>query len=265
MTTQTPPLPPTEDELHAWVDGQLPPGRAAEVTHWLGQSPDDAAKVRAWQQQRRALQALGARLLEESVPQAMRETIQPRRPFPWQQAWVASLLLTLGFAGGWVSHTKAPVQTVATAPAFVREAQAAHVVYTPDQRHPVEVGAKEETHLIQWLSRRLGTPLKAPHLESEGFSLIGGRLLSGEDNQPRALFMYENSHGERITLHVSARPADQGTAKSAAPDTAFQFNRVQDTETFYWVDQRLGYALSGNLPRTQLAQIAAHVYPQLLP
>ena len=264
MTTP-PPLPPAEDELHAWVDGQLPPDRAAEVALWLEQSPNDAARVRAWQHQRQALQALGARLLDDKVPSAMRETIQPRRPFPWQQVWVAGLLLGLGFAGGWVSHTGTPLQTSATAPAFVREAQAAHVVYTPDQRHPVEVGAKEEAHLVQWLSRRLGTPLKAPHLESEGFSLMGGRLLSGEDRQPRALFMYENGRGERITLHVSARPADQGAAGGAAPDTAFQFNRAQHTDTFYWVDQRMGYALSGNLPRAQLAQIAAHVYPQLLP
>ena len=54
---------------------------------------------------------------------------------------------------------------------FARDAMAAHVVYSPEVRHPVEVAAAEQQHLVQWLSKRLGTQLKAPVLQAQGFDL----------------------------------------------------------------------------------------------
>lgn len=271
MTSDNP-TPPTEAELHAWVDGHLAPDRVATVAQWLQHSPTDTERVRAWKNQRQALQALGSEVLNESIPLPLLNTVQPQRSFSWQQGLAACVLLSVGFAGGWSLHPprQPSLDASATTPSFVREAQAAHVVYTPEKRHPVEVGAQEQTHLIQWLSRRLGTPLKAPMLDGEGFSLVGGRLLAGDNAQPRALFMYENSAGQRVTLHISTMPVSSAPPESlgAAVDStnaAFHFNRVNDTETFYWVEDHLGYALSGNLPRATMAQLAEQVYPQLLP
>ena len=39
---------------------------------------------------------------------------------------------------------------------FARQAVLAHVVYSPEVRHPVEVRAAQQEHLVQWLSKRLG-------------------------------------------------------------------------------------------------------------
>ncbi|MGB6467713.1 MAG: anti-sigma factor, partial [Xanthobacteraceae bacterium] len=37
-----------EDELNAYVDGELPADRRMAVEAWLATHPDDAAKVGAW-------------------------------------------------------------------------------------------------------------------------------------------------------------------------------------------------------------------------
>src|SRR6185295_12547560 len=50
--------------------------------------------------------------------------------------------------------------------------------------------AAGEQHLLPWLSRRVGTPLRAPDLASFELKLLGGRLLPGPRG-PAALFMYE--------------------------------------------------------------------------
>ncbi|MBE0586495.1 MAG: anti-sigma factor, partial [Hydrogenophaga sp.] len=42
MTSDNP-TPVTDAELHAWVDGQLPPELAPVVSDWLLQHPDDVA------------------------------------------------------------------------------------------------------------------------------------------------------------------------------------------------------------------------------
>ena len=141
-------------------------------------------------------------------------------------------------------------------PSLARNAAMAHVVYTPEVRHPVEVGADQEVHLLQWLSKRLGTPINAPHFGKEGFDLVGGRLLPGERG-PVAQFMYQDRGGRRLTLYVRGDPDNR--------DTAFRFAQEGKVGVFYWLDGRLGYALSGEIPRAELPAMADSAYRQLNP
>jgi anti-sigma factor RsiW len=130
-------------------------------------------------------------------------------------------------------------------------------VYTPEVRHPVEVGADQEEHLVKWLSKRLGTDLRVPKLGSQGFDLVGGRLLSGPQG-PVAHFMYQDAKGQRLTLYVSAQ-------KGEGRDTAFRFSQEDRVAVFYWVDRNYGYALSGELRRDVLLTVADAVYKQINP
>jgi anti-sigma factor RsiW len=257
----------SDAELQAWVDGQLPADRVAAVSAWLQAHPDDARRVHAWQGQRQALQALHRDLLDEPVPLALARATRPRRALSWPHGMAAALLLAIGFGSGWwvrpdtastaSDRTKQPTFAL-DVPSFVREARGAHAVYVPEQRHPVEVGAGEQAHLVQWLSKRLGRSLKAPILDREGFALIGGRLVSNEGGQPRALLMYERSGGARVTLHVSAL---EGALASELAN--FQFASAGSMQTFYWVQGSAGYALSGNVDRATLARLADATYAQL--
>src|ERR1700742_3097777 len=43
-----PKIPVTEDELHAYVDNELPAERRGDVEAWLAAHPDDAARVQSW-------------------------------------------------------------------------------------------------------------------------------------------------------------------------------------------------------------------------
>ena len=143
---------------------------------------------------------------------------------------------------------------------IARQAALAHVVYVPEVRHPVEVGADQEAHLVAWLSKRLGTAVRAPQLGEAGFALVGGRLLPGtpEDRAPVAHFMYQDSKGARLTLYVR-------TNAEASRESAFRYAQEKNVGVFYWVDQKLGYALSGEIERAELLRVANVVYKQLNP
>ncbi|MEX8192333.1 anti-sigma factor family protein [Comamonas guangdongensis] len=256
---------PDESMLHAWMDGELSPESAAAVAQWLAAHPDEAARMAALQAQTAGLQALHVQVLDEPVPQQLHRALQRRASLQWQwpHALAAGLMLSVGLGVGYgVGHGRAaipPVRAEARLPLFVREAAAAHAVYVPEQRHPVEVTAQQQAHLVQWLSKRLGVRLKAPVLEAQGFLLMGGRLLPGEGGQARAQFMYEDDAGQRVTLYVSvlARPGAQ-----AAP-VAFQWASEGSTHGFYWMDGQQGYALSAALPRERLQLLADAIYRQL--
>ncbi|MGA0612537.1 anti-sigma factor family protein [Caldimonas sp. KR1-144] len=259
--------PPERHELHAWLDGELSSARAAEVEAWLAEHPQDAAEVAAWRAQGAGLRALHGELLDEPVPLSMQRALRPRRWAPPRGAVAAALLagaaLLVGFGSGWgLRSLTLPAPTLARAapatPAFVREAAAAHVVYQPEKRHAVEVPAAQQEHLVQWLSKRLATPLSVPVLDAAGFTLVGGRLLPGANGEARGQFMYENGAGTRVTLYVSVLPSS-----SAAAPPAFDFAGDGRTNSFYWIDGRQGYALSGQLSRAELGALAQAVYAQL--
>lgn len=256
---------PDETTLHAWVDGELQPDAAAAVAQWLAEHPDEAARMAAIQAQNASLQALHAQLLEEPVPpQLIRSLQKPALQWRWPHALAAGLMLSvglgLGYGAGQQKSGSPPADTAAQLPGFVREAAAAHAVYVPEQRHPVEVAAQQQAHLVQWLSKRLGVALKPPVLEAQGFHLMGGRLLPGETGQARAQFMYEDQAGQRVTLYVSVLNPE--TAATSAP-ASFQWSSDGASHGFYWIEGRQGYALSASLPRERLQALANAVYQQL--
>src|SRR5262249_44593835 len=103
-----------------------------------------------------------------------------------------------GGVGGRAIHRRGAQRPPALPPG---EALNAHRLYVTEVRHPIEVQAGED-HLLPWLSRRVGTNLRAPNLESYSLKLLGGRLLPGI-NGPAAMFMYETPAGERYTFYCS--------------------------------------------------------------
>ena len=243
----------TETDLHAYVDGRLSGSDRADVEAFIAAHPEEAERVRAWREQAGALRSLYDPILDEAVPAELAAV--PARP-AWHRYAFAAGVFMVGIALGWVAKGTL-VPGAQSAPSLARQAAIAHVVYAPEVRHPVEVPAAEEQHLVRWLSKRVGKDLQIPHLVPLGYDLVGGRLLSGPQG-PVAHFMYQDARGQRLTLYVSR-------TRGEPRDTAFRFSQEDRVSVFYWVDGNFGYALSGEIGREQLLKIANVVYKQLNP
>lgn len=248
--------PVTETELHAFVDGRLPPARAVEVAQHLAQHEADARRVAEYRAQNENLRAAYDALLVEPLPDRLQSAGDRRPRQTWYRYAAAAMLMLASGTAGWHLHERVS-GTRAQTTQIARVAAMAHVVYSPEVRHPVEVGADQEEHLVRWLSKRLGTSLKIPHLAPQGYALVGGRLLPGERG-PAAQFMYQDAKGQRLTLYVRV------SSDVRAP-TAFRFAQENGVGVFYWLDGRLGYALSGEADRGELLRVADAVYQQLNP
>lgn len=241
----------TEADLHAYVDGQLDAARRAAVESYLATNPAEADRIEAYREINKALRSLNEPQLKESVPTELLRPFAEHRPlYPLRIAASITWLLVGGIAG-WLLHVTEP-SPQSFAQELVKDAVFAHVVYTPEIRHPVEVAADQEQHLIQWLSRRLGAPVRAPQLSSLGYELIGGRLLPAEGT-PAAQFMYQNRQGNRLTLYLRT-----GVEQNRA--TGFEYSLQDKVSVFYWFDGPFGYALSGELEKGELLRIATAIY-----
>lgn len=265
----SPPLPITEADLQAWIDGLLPEARRAEVDAYLASHPAEAERLAAYRAQNEALRRLFDPVLQESVPPRLHRTERPLRSVRVQRIAAAAAFAFIGVAAGWTvrghiderarlaqSSQSAQATVMASAEAALpRQAALAHVVYSPDVRRPVEIGAEQEDQLVAWLSKRIGADVKPPRLSQIGYELIGGRLLPGA-NGPVAQFMYHDQSGQRLTLYVS-------TEHPTSRETGFRFTQEGPVNVFYWIDGRFGYAISAGIDRAELSRVAAEVHRQL--
>ena len=190
----------------------LPQSRRAEVEAWFAAHPDEAERAAAYR----------------GLNEHLRLQYDPCWTSPCRSAWSARRGAARACArSAWRPAGLRWASPSARSPAgsctpcrrrcpsrsprprsIARRAALAHATYSPEVRHPVEVGADQEQHLVAWLSKRLGGDVRAPKLDGEGMALVGGRLLPRRP-RPVAQFMYQSAQGRRVTLYVRTEGPDQ--------------------------------------------------------
>ncbi len=249
--------PVTEDELHAYVDGELPADRKEAIANWLTDHPEQAALVASWRAQAKSIRARYGAVGEEPVPERLKlEQVinadrKNGRSWAAMAAAAAIVAFILGGGTGWLARGAS-----AAAPTgfdvIASEALDAYKLYVVEVRHPVEVPGSERAHMTQWLSKRLGEDLRIPDLQAIGLKLIGGRLLPGPTGAA-AFYMYESPSGERFTIYC---------AKAGVPQTALRYTKDEQFAAFYWVDDKIAYVVSGPADRERLESVTKSVYEQ---
>ncbi len=256
MTVDNTPV--THDELHALVDGELPADRQEAVSAWLATHPEDAALVAAWRAQAETIRARYGAAAAEPIPErlALDNVIRNSARSGWRNIAAAAAIAAImagsvGGIAGWMARG-ASASAPTSFESFTNDALAAHRLYIGEVRHPIEVRAAE-AHLLPWLSRRLGTNVRAPDLSSFDLTLLGGRLLPGM-NGPAALFMYESGSGERFTLYSS---------KLALDRSGLRYNANEQFAAIHWIEGGYGYVVSGPIDKPRLKAIARASYEQM--
>ncbi len=155
----------TEDELHVYVDGELPADRR-ERRRGLACKPSGGCRprrrlARAGRGHPRALW----RVINEPVPDRLDAQAdhaaagapgaRSRRRPRWRRSSSAAP------PAGWRAALRRRRRTRSRP--FTADALDAHKLYISEVRHPIEVKADED-HLLPWLSKRVGTTLRAPDL-----------------------------------------------------------------------------------------------------
>jgi anti-sigma factor RsiW len=254
-----------ESDFHAWLDGRLTAERAEAVETYFAAHPEQREQWSQCAEQREALRMAFAAPAAEAIPRRLRlaQVMASRRRRSRRQLMriaAAVALVMFGGIGGWTARGVAPdLASSASGQLASRvfdDAIAAHRTFSVETRHPIEVAANEEMHLVQWLSKRLGHRLIAPDLDALGFRLMGGRLLSAEGG-PAALFMYEDGKGTRLSCYY--------LSVDVAGETEFKYREENGVGAFYWVDDGLAYAIAANAPRELLLKVAEIVYQQNWP
>ena len=230
--------PPSEQDLHAYIDGYLDPKDAARVAAYLARHPEAAALVEAYCAQTAGLHALYDKILDEPLPEPMLALLRRRRSAAISRrltvAPAALALLTASAAMGWWFNELRHGREAAGPAALVAEAQRAHRLFTGDEPWASDFGAQRYADLAQSLSERIGAPVTLPEVERVGLSLRGVRLVPRSAGTA-AVIVYRDGTG---------RPASLFVATVATADAPPRADSSGDVTTLYRVANGVGYALT---------------------
>jgi anti-sigma factor RsiW len=250
------------DTLHAFADGQLGEAERAAVERHLATHPEAAAEVANWQRQNEALSALFPPVAKETGPSRLSphriaHHVKTERRQGFRNIAAALILVAIGGGIGW-SGRDYLTPTQAASDRLIDAAVTAHSLYVREKTRAVEVAA-DAPNLMSWLSNRITTPIDAPNLTAQGFTLLGGRLLPGDPDGtlpgPAAQLMYENASAQRVTLYITA----------ALPDKkeAWQFEMRGPVEAYYWANEDVTCTIVADLPEKDLRMLGKKVFEQL--
>ncbi len=226
----------SEQELHAYVDGQADEALCQKMEAYLASNPEAAAEV-----VRMRLESQRLRTVLENTPSGgipprldplwIRRELRTR--FQLRMAVIVSLVLTLGLGtlGGWQLRDMSMRKTYLP---MADATQAYHLFATGDMAQKVDMKTTEPAQLQGWLNHHFVQAAPLPDFSAYGFKLVGGRLMAS-DKGAAAMVLYQNDQRQAIVYYV--RP----------PGRLFNFGtgnrRDGNLLTQYWRQGRYFYAV----------------------
>lgn len=202
-------LPPSERDLHAYVDHQLLDSDRRVLETYLAAHPEVAAQVHAWQQDAQALRASLSGALRQPAnpeldPALIRQRIKHQSRRHFASAAVLLIAISLGGIGGW--HARE-----ATQPAMLPMADAmqAFRLFAQDGIMPADYNAEDSGSMQAWLDRYFNQAHRLPDLSQSGFKPVSGRLLTTEQGAA-AMVLYEDGQGRRISFYIRPPGPENG-------------------------------------------------------
>lgn len=236
---------PNDDELHAYVDGRLDTVRRAELEAWLHDHPETAMMVDAWKRDADALRAIwandGVHTANPALdPPRIRRALQRQRRARMGMAAACVLALGLGGAAGWQLREA----RLASEHPPMADAVAAYRLFAAEAM-PAAFDLRDRDTLQTWLRTHFGAAGDVPDLQSQGFRLSNGHLLSTPEGAA-AMLVYQGRDGARIGLYL--RPRTARLTKGERQDGRLLAQ--------YWAEGDTAFALVAPATQARVREIA---------
>jgi anti-sigma factor RsiW len=243
----------SEEELHAFIDGELPADRAAVVAAALESDPTLAARVTAFAADKEALAAAFHPIAHQPVPAAWIALIETaaaaeprarRRVPPWAR-WTVGLAACLVLALGGVALLE---QRGTPEGSILAQAEAARQERTLALARLTGGALEDVPSRDAKLTHAVGLKLRAPDLAHLGWTLVE------IDVYAKAAALRYRAEGNRtLTLFVRA--------STGAP--RFDLFEMGAVRVCLWQDEVIGAVMMGEMSAGQMMRVAGAAYAAL--
>ncbi|MEJ0046246.1 MAG: hypothetical protein WDN04_09090 [Rhodospirillales bacterium] len=240
-----------EEELHAFIDRELAPERAAAVAAAAAADPALSARIDAFRADKAALAALYGGIATERPPAHWIALIEqaaaspkPRRLPPratWVMALAASIVLAVG-STLWL-QSGAPRQDTILAQAEAARQQTTVPVERLAGAALTDVPARDAV-----LAHAVGLQVRAPDL-----ARLGWRLGAIDTYAQAAALRYTASDGRALTLFV----------RRSTGEPRFDLLKNGAVRTCIWQDEVVSAVMMGDMSAGQMMRVASAAYTAL--
>ncbi|MBX7197888.1 MAG: hypothetical protein K1X51_00760 [Rhodospirillaceae bacterium] len=226
------PLP--EEDIHAFIDGELAPARARAVADRIAADPALAAKVAAYQTDKSLIASHYGPLLARPVPLAVQRAVRrrPRRVNFTRLAMAASILIAV--VAGFGYRILLP---------------GGDVIGNAVAVHSGEVTGRTIVADAARISETLGLTLKLPDLSKAGYTLSEVAVVPG-DRGKAVKIAYRSVAGEPFTLYLENSPGRE----------RFEITKRGDVLVCLWQDDVLSTVMVGKMPAAEMLRVASLAY-----
>jgi anti-sigma factor RsiW len=228
-------LPPSDHDLHAYVDGHLNEAEREQVALYLAAHPEVAAQVRAWQQDAQHLRAALSGALQlppnpQLDPFAIRHGLRRQRSRHFATAALLLIAVSLGGVGGWQARTL----NFASHMLPMADAVQAYRMFAVNDGMASDWSASRGD-AQGWLDQHFARADRMPDLAAAGFQPVGGRMISTEQGAA-AMLVYQDPNGRKVSFYIRP-PGPQNYLLSRGA------RRDGELQADYWSSAEYNYAL----------------------
>ena len=246
---------PTEQDLHAYLDGELPSERVAAVEEYLGHNPLEAQRLKAYRSDGEAIAKLFIRadqiVSPRSLPGYFIPTPAARRaifpgvwsPRVWQMAAAITLFV---FAASWGLLRQGNFD--ASDRKFGTDAATAHLLATD----PAPATHASLDEIAKFLSAGVNGHVELRNPDGD-YHLVDSRFVTTPRGRAAQLAFRGPDQGI-VTMYLEPRRGSK--------DTPFQPVATGHSEltTLVWTDDEIACAVTGALAPERLEQLARSLY-----
>jgi len=229
-------LPPSERDLHAYVDHQLNDADRLTLETWLAAHPEQAEQVAAWQLDAQYLRAaLGGGLKMPANPELDPAFIRRRARSNSYRHYATAAVLLVAVSIGGMSGWQAREMTLSNASLPMADAVQAHRMFAVKDDIASDWNANKPNNAQGWIDKNFAQANRLPDLEAAGFKPVSGRLTSTEQGAA-AMVVYQDSNGHKISFYI--RPP--GAENHLLPRGS---RRDGELQADYWSGSGYNYAM----------------------
>ena len=240
----------TDEELHAYIDGELDPLRAADVAVLIQYRPELQARVAAFRADKALLTQAYGPLVDEPIPAHWQAMIDARRsggrPVLARRAMFAAAASAAVAFAGWSTYSRLRGDADDTIIAEALSARGDAIAGA----QPVPEGRETTDRMLK---TALSLQIKAPDMAKLGFEIASARVYAGVPGGNAVRLDYRDGQGRMFTVYL----------RHTTGGERFDMLKRGSVRVCIWQDEVLSAVMLAEVSAGEMLRLASLAYDGL--